>query len=141
MGTTTSITTTGTATSTYTTTGTATSTTVTTTTATSTTVTTTERPCACFELCCELIPVQNGYLPVQPNECPWWWQGQITGDWWKTGTKPTHPFGTFQPNDIPGHSEMIAVRKLTLGASGNGSITPSALPVESAAPGPMEPPS
>jgi len=80
--TTTSTTTSETQTQTSTVTTTGTSTSSTRTTSTSSTVTTTTRPCACFEICCEDRPVQGVHLPVNPNVCPEWWQGKMTGRAW-----------------------------------------------------------
>merc|ERR1719512_710233 len=63
----------------------ATSTSSTSTMSSSSTRTTTTRPCACFEVCCESRPVEGVYVPVEPNVCPVWWQGRLTGRAWEAG--------------------------------------------------------
>merc|ERR1711972_484031 len=114
-----------TVTTTITTTTISTTSTTMTTTVTTITVTTTERPCACFELCCEDTPVTHGYLPVTDasgkNSCPWWWQGKVTGQWWVDGRSAMDFYNRGRE-----YYPRPAARLLTV----NGSATAPALPKE-----------
>lgn len=102
--TTVSVTVTGT-TSTLSSTMTATVTTATETRTTTSTSTTLERPCGCFEVCCESQPVRGAYVPVNPNVCPSWWPEAL--EIGKHSALPT-PSPTDPPLSIePSHPETI----------------------------------